>query len=190
MPKAWVSDFLDVPSGSPLYPFVISLALDGVTGGCGGGNYCPGDDVRRDQMAVFLLKAKHGPFWTPPPATGTVFGDVPLGSFAADWIEELFHEGISAGCGGGNYCPVNPVTRAQMAPFLLKAEHGSAYLPPACAGIFGDVACPSQFANWIEELFAEAITGGCSPNPLLYCPADDVTRGQMAVFVVKTFKLP
>jgi hypothetical protein len=190
MKKAWVSDFLDVPSGSPFYPFVISLALDGVTGGCGGGNYCPFDDVRRDQMAVFLLKAKHGPFWVPPPATGTVFGDVPLGSFAADWIEELFNERITSGCGGGNYCPGNPVTRAQMAPFLLKAEHGSAYLPPACAGIFGDVACPSLFADWIEELYNEHITGGCSVMPLLYCPADDVTRGQMAIFVVKTFELP
>jgi hypothetical protein len=141
-------------------------------------------------MAVFLLKAIHGPFWVPPPATGTVFGDVPLGSFAAEWIEELFHEGVTGGCGGGDFCPGSPVTRAQMAPFLLKAEHGSAYVPPACAGIFGDVTCPSLFAPWIEELYAEAITGGCSASPLLYCPGNDVTRGQMAVFVVKTFKLP
>ena len=31
-----------------------------VTAGCGGGLYCRDGWVRRDQMAVFLLKAEHG----------------------------------------------------------------------------------------------------------------------------------
>jgi hypothetical protein len=190
MQKAYLVDFNDVPLGSMFYASVTSLALDGVTGGCGNGNYCPGNNVTRAQMAVFLLKAKYGPWWLPPPATGTVFGDVPLNSFAADWIEELFHEGITGGCGGGNYCPGSPVTRQQMAVFLLKAEHGSGYVPPACTGVFGDVACPSLFVDWIERLYAEGITGGCQASPPLYCPTSDVTRGQMAVFVTKTFRLP
>lgn len=190
MQKAWLVDFLDVPAGSTFYSWVTSLAADGVTGGCGGGNYCPSSNVTRAQMAVFLLKGKYGPWYLPPTATGTVFGDVPSGSFAAAWIEELFHEGITGGCGGGNYCPGSSVTRQQMAVFLLKSEHGSSYVPPACAGIFGDVACPGTFANWIERLYAEQVTGGCSSNPLLYCPTANVTRGQMAVFIVKTFRLP
>jgi len=33
----------------------------------------------------------------------------------------LANEGISAGCGNGNFCPEVPVTRAQMAVFLVKA---------------------------------------------------------------------
>ena len=37
-----------------------TLAAEGITGGCGGGYYCPGNPVTRDQMAVFLLRAKHG----------------------------------------------------------------------------------------------------------------------------------
>jgi hypothetical protein len=74
-----------------------------------------------------------------------------------------------------------------MAVFLLKAEHGAAYAPPACAGIFADVACPSLFADWIEQLASEQITGGCGAGG--YCPLGPVTRGQMAVFLVKTFHL-
>jgi hypothetical protein len=77
-----------------------------------------------------------------------------------------------------------------MSSFLLKTEHGSAYTPPACTGIFGDVDCPGLFADWIEQLHAEGVTGGCSDSPLLYCPVASVTRGQMAVFLVKTFDLP
>ena len=140
----------------------------------------------RQQMAVFLLKGKHGLCYTPPPCAGT-FGDVPCPSTFADWIEALASEGISGGCGGGNFCPANPVRRDQMAPFLLKAEHGSSYTPPTCTGMFSDVPCPSLFADWIEQLFAESITGGCSGGN--YCPQNPATRGQMAVFLSITFGL-
>jgi hypothetical protein len=77
-----------------------------------------------------------------------------------------------------------------MAVFLLKTEHGSGYVPPACASLFGDVPCPGVFTNWVEQLYNENVTGGCQANPLLYCPGSSVTRGQMAVFLVKTFNLP
>jgi hypothetical protein len=137
-------------------------------------------------MAVFLLKAEHGAAYAPPACTG-VFADVACPSgFAVDWIEGLAAEGITGGCGGGNYCPNNPVTRAQMAVFLLKGEHGSGFTPPACTGVFEDVACPGGFAvDWIEALAAEGVTGGCGGGN--YCPANAVTRGQMAVFLTKAF---
>ncbi len=183
----FVADFLDVPPSNIFHDFVTSLAANGVTGGVGGGNYGVSLSVLRQQMAVFLLKAKHGVCYAPPPCTGT-FGDVTCPSTFADWIEALAAEGITGGCGGNDYCPQNPVRRDQMAVFLLKAEHGSGYTPPACAGIFPDVPCSSPFAPWIEQLAAEQITGGCGGGN--YCPANDNTRGQMAVFVVKTFGLP
>ena len=74
-----------------------------------------------------------------------------------------------------------------MAVFLLKAKHGSSYVPPACTGVFPDVACPSQYANWIEQLAAENITGGCGGG--LFCPTNPVTRGQMAAFLSSAFRL-
>ncbi len=179
--------FPDVPTTHPFYAFVENLFHNGVTGGCGSGDYCPAGSVTRAQMAVFLLKGKLGAAEIPPPATGTVFNDVGAGDFAAAWIEQLAGFQITGGCGGGNYCPNNPVTRAQMAVFLLKSQHGSAYAPPACTGIFADVPCPSGFANWIEQLAAEGITGGCGGGN--YCPNSPNTRGQIAVFLVKTFSL-
>jgi Domain of unknown function DUF11/Subtilase family/S-layer homology domain len=115
------------------------------------------------------------------------FLDVPPAQIFHDFVNTVARNGVTAGCGGGNYCPDAPVTRAQMAVFLLKTEHGAGYLPPPCAGIFGDVACPSTFADWIEQLSAEQITGGCGGGN--YCPANANTRGQMAVFLTKTFHL-
>jgi hypothetical protein len=119
-----------------------------------------------------------------------VFPDVPCSSTFAPWIEALAAEGVTTGCGGGNFCPDNLVTRRQMAVFLLKSEHGSSYVPPGCAGIFDDVPCPGGAAvDFIEQLSAEQITGGCSISPPLYCPDGTSTRGQMAVFITKTFGL-
>jgi hypothetical protein len=188
--RTWIlhvgNSFLDVPDTNNFYRFIETIFHNRITGGCGAGNYCPDNSVTRAQMAVFLLKSEHGAGYLPPACTG-VFPDVACPSLFADWIEQLAAEGITAGCGGGNYCPDNPVTRAQMAVFLLKTEHGSAYAPPACAGIFGDVACPSLFADWIEQLSAEGVTAGCGGGN--YCPNNPNTRGQMAVFLTKTFGL-
>ncbi len=74
--KAWFADFLDVNQASPFHAPVEAIVRDGITGGCGGGNYCPSSAVTRAQMAVFLLRAEHGAAYVPPPATGTIFGDV------------------------------------------------------------------------------------------------------------------
>jgi hypothetical protein len=181
--------FSDVPAGYIFQNFILAIYNAGVTAGCGSGNYCPDGSTTRSQMAVFLLKAKYGGDHVPPTCTG-VFNDVPCpGGFAVDWIEELAAEGITAGCGGGNYCPNDLVTRAQMAVFLLKAKYGGGHSPPACSGVFNDVPCPGGFAvDWIEELAAEGITAGCGGGN--FCPDASSTRGQMAVFLSKTFLLP
>ena len=47
-------DFLDVPQGSPYHAPVETIIRDGITSGCGGGNYCPTANVSREQMSVFL----------------------------------------------------------------------------------------------------------------------------------------
>jgi hypothetical protein len=182
-------EFADVPASSPFHDDIVAIATAGITGGCGGANYCPTSPVRRDQMAAFLLRAEHGGAYTPPACTG-VFADVPCPSAFADWIEQLATEGVTGGCGGGNYCPDQPVTRAQMAVFLLKTSQGSSYTPPPATGIFGDVAVGSFAADFIEDLYARGITGGCQASPLLYCPGNTVLRQQMATFLSRTFLGP
>jgi hypothetical protein len=109
--------FTDVPASSPFCRFIEELSRRGVTGGCGGGNYCPGASVTREQLAVFLLRTLD-PSLSPPACATPVFNDVPASSPFCRWIEELVRRGITAGCGGGNFCPAQPVTREQMAVFL------------------------------------------------------------------------
>ena len=182
-----VGRFDDVPTDYWAFSFIETLAASGITAGCGGGNYCPLDPVTRAQMAVFLERGMNGSNFSPPPATGNVFLDVGAGDFAASFIEQLFADGITAGCGNNNYCPNDTVTRDQMAVFLLRAKHGSGYSPPPATGIFGDVPLSYWAVHWIEQLAAEGITAGCGVGN--YCPEAQVTRDQMAVFLVRTFGL-
>ena len=119
---------------------------------------------------------------------GESFPDVPTDSLFYKSIETVFHNGVTAGCFGGGYCPADPITRAQMAAFLLKSKFGSAHVPPPCTGtVFADVTCTgSPFDPWIEELAALSVTAGCGGN--LYCPGNSVTREQMAVLLLKTLE--
>ena len=190
-----VTTFVDVLGTHPFFKFIEALVASNITGGCATNPrlYCPDAPVTRDQMAVFLLRGVHGAAYQPPAATGTMFIDVPLSHPFAKWIEQLAREGITAGCSLNPplYCPEDGVTRGQMAVFLLRAKHGPGYQPPAATGtMFIDVPLSHPFAKWIEQLAREGITSGCSVSPPLYCPETVVTRGQMSVFLVRTFNLP
>ena len=63
-PDPTTATFADVPVGHPFHRFVEALYASGITGGCGGGNYCPDAPVTRGQMAVFLAGAL-GLHWAP-----------------------------------------------------------------------------------------------------------------------------
>jgi hypothetical protein len=121
-----------------------------------------------------------------------MFTDVSASHSLAPWIEELAREGITGGCSSSpaQYCPETVVTRGQAAVLLLRAKHGAGFQPPDATGLFADVPPGHPLARWIEQLTREAVTGGCASNPSRYCPDDPVTRGQMAVFLVRAFNLP
>jgi hypothetical protein len=57
---------------------------------------------------------------SPAPDSPT-FDDVPANDGAFAQIEALAASGVTAGCGGPNYCPNAPLTRRQMAVYLAKA---------------------------------------------------------------------
>jgi hypothetical protein len=188
----WLADFLDVPANDPFHFAVESLARFHVAVGYGTGFFGRDDPVTRAQMAPLLLKSSIGPAFVPFPCSPFLFSDVLCPSTFADWIGELYSRQITAGCQTDPlaYCPDANVSRAEMAVLLLKALHGSAYQPPACAGLFGDVPCPDGFAvDWIEQLYVEGISAGCSTTPLLFCPEAPVSRGEMAVLTVRAFGL-
>ena len=123
----------------------------------------------------------------PPAASGAIFNHAGAGDFAANFIEPLYADGVTAGCGNSNDSPGAEVSRAQMHVFLLRARYGAGYSPPAATGIFNDVDMSHRAVHWIEQLAAEGIAAGCGNGN--YCPEAPVTRAQVAVFPVRAFEL-
>ncbi len=181
-----VTSFSDVPGSSWAWSYIEALRSEGITQGYSDGTYRPNNNVTRAQMAKFLLVARHGAGYTPPSFSSYSFSDIE-GSWAADWIEELYQEGLVGGYSDGTYRPNNSVTRAQMAKFILLAKHDAGYTPPSFSSYsFSDIE-GSWAADWIEELYQEGIVNGYSDGT--YRPNNHVTRAQMAKFIVQGFEL-
>ena len=124
-PAATGTVFTDVPSGAFAAAWIEEFYREGITRGCAPSLFCPDAATSRAEASVFVLRAVHGAAYRPPAATG-IFADVPVGSFAADWIEEIYRERITSGCGsnaGGQplFCPDDPLPRWQAAVFLARA---------------------------------------------------------------------
>ena len=76
------------------------------------------------------------------------------------------------------------MTRGQMAVFVVRARFGSTFdFGFPAIPTFGDVSAAHPFYQWIQKLAETAITSGCGGGA--YCPDDPVTRGQMALFVMR-----
>ena len=184
--------FADVPASDPRHVWVDIAGRHAISSGCGDGNFCPDTLASRAQMAVLLLAAEHGGCYRPPPPTGTVFIDVPADAFAAAWIEQFHNEGMTAGCGPSLFCPNAATSRAQASVFVLRAEHGATYQPPAATGVFADVPIGAFAADWIEEFYREGITAGCGTDAHgqpLFCPNEPLPRWQATVFLSRAFGL-
>jgi Tol biopolymer transport system component len=178
--------FSDVAPDYPFYTFIGKLSARRITAGCGDGTtYCPDAPVTRAQMAAFIIRAL-GEFNPPPPAQQR-FQDVPPTHPFYAFIDRMAVLGITLGCGdGSNYCPDAPITREQMAAFIIRALHEPGYVPPTPgAQRFADVPPTNPFYAHIEEMAVRGITLGCDASH--YCPSSFVTRGQMAAFLIRAF---
>jgi hypothetical protein len=145
--------------------------------------FCPTADVRREQMALFVVRYMHGTSFVPPPATG-IFGDVPTSSPYAPYVEQFARDGITTGCAPSMFCPTTSVTRGQGAVFLVRALHGATFTPPPATGtLFTDVMTTTTYASYIEQLARDGITTGCGAG--IYCPSSPLSRAQTAIFIVR-----
>ena len=167
--------FADV-HGSAHEAATLALHTAGITRGCEPGRYCPAAPVRRDQLAALLDRATD----TPPPARDAFTDDD--GNPHEFSIDVLAEEGISHGCADGRYCPDAPVTRAQVASFLVRAFN----LPLAEKSSFADTDGLAHAAA-IDALAAAGISRGCADGR--YCPVALVTRGQMATLLARALEL-
>lgn len=184
LPSGFVADFADIAPTSPFRRFINLMAANRVTGGCGSGNYCPNSSTTRGQMAVFLIQSLLGQ--CPFPYTGTpYFTDVPGTHPFFKWVQKMRDLGVTGGCSATTYCPDNPVTRGQMAVFVIRGLLGTSNFAYPMTPYFTDVPSSHPFFKYVQKMRELNITGGCSATQ--YCPDSPNTRAQMSVFLTQAF---
>jgi hypothetical protein len=176
--------FSDVPQSHWADTYIAAIYHALITRGCSQNPlmYCPDNTVTRDQMAAFIIRAKEGENFSY--SSGPYFNDVPASHWAFKYIQRLKELGITTGCGIGNYCPDNTVTRDQMAAFLVRAKEGEDF-SYSTTPYFSDVASDYWAFKYIQRLKELGITTGCASG--MYCPTNAVTRDQMAAFLARAF---
>ena len=177
--------FVDI-GGNSHAPALQVLAERGILDGtgCAGDRICPDKAIERWTMAVWLVRAidRH----SPSSMNTTRFEDVDAGAWWGPYVDRLAGLRITTGCSHQpkRFCPDDPVTRAQMATFLVRSFR----LEPAPAAGYGDTA-GNHHRDAIDSLTAAGITLGCRADPYSYCPDTPVSRGQMATFIARALGL-
>ena len=101
----------DVAIGDINANWIEKLSEDNVSEGCASNKFCPDMLVSRESLAKIFLKVKNG-FDFVPSSSSNLFTDVPVGSFNAEWINELSdNTEYTIGCDANKFCPKEPVTR-------------------------------------------------------------------------------
>ena len=113
------------------------------------------------------------------------FGDVSPSHPQYSYIMTLYNAGYTAGCSTDPilFCPDTVMDRSMAAVFMLRGQFGADYVPTDSAGIFSDDWTPGPWAEkWSEAMYTEGLSGGCSSDPLMYCPWTTLTRQEASVF--------
>ncbi len=179
-----VPPFDDI-EGSVHYEDIVYIAELEITKGCNppaNTDYCPDENVTRGEMAAFLVRTLGL-----TEGGGTDFFTDDDGSTFESDINKLASAGITSGCNGDGteFCPNDPVTRGEMAAFLVR---GFGYTDVGEGDYFVDDD-DSIFEGNIDRLKAVGVTVGCNPpSNDRFCPEDPVQRDQMASFLARALR--
>ncbi|MCP4537501.1 MAG: peptidoglycan DD-metalloendopeptidase family protein [Chloroflexi bacterium] len=171
--------FPDVPSSHTFYHYIERLYELGITSGFSDGAYRLDESLLRGPVAKFIVKARgEDPNYTDGRQT---FPDVPTDNVFYHYIERLYEIGCISGYSDGAYHPDDPTSRGQIAKMAVLCLPGLEDLIPT----FYDVLRDHPFSLYVEGIAEQEITGGCSTSPPLFCPGDNLTRGQAAKFIIR-----
>jgi hypothetical protein len=124
------SYFTDVLPSNVFFPFIQKEQELGIALSCGPDLFCPDAPVTRGQMAVLIIRARYGLATAPNFPTAQAFTDVPSSAAFFPFVQKMKQVGITTGCSPTTYCPNDPVTRGQMAVFIMRGLFNLVPSPP------------------------------------------------------------
>jgi hypothetical protein len=174
--------FDDVPPSHPYYAEIQWVRSQDLMIGCSTtpDKFCPQDAATRVQLAVVLVRMKHGASFSY--SSTPYFTDVPSTHWAFSYVQRLAADQVTSGCGGGLFCPDDPATRAQLAVMLVKMKYGDAF-SFTTTPFFTDVPGTHVAFKYIQKLEDAKIALACGAG--IFCPDVNVLRQEVAVFLYR-----
>ena len=169
-------------------PNIEVIAELGVTLGCNppdNDRYCPDRVVTRAQMMAFMDRVL-GQQGSPTPTTSR-FADVPDNAWYLPNLERMADLGVVVPFEDGTFRPGAPVTRTDMAVFLVRAFPSITEVARPL-GVFVDVPADAEHAGAVEGILGVGVTLGCKSELPSYCPDRPVPRDKMASFLIRALK--
>lgn len=186
--------FLDVPVDHRAFDSIEALYAAGLTSGCSETEmlYCPEQNLKRNENAVFGTRAMHGSTFTPVEPAVPYFTDVLPGEWYTSWVEFFSEEGYTDGCGVNppRFCPFRELTLKEMAVYAVRYNQSWDVNPPTANGIFSDIALEDWSTPWLEYAYSLKLIDACETQPeLKICPDAIINRARAAVIIVRALGL-
>ncbi len=206
-----------MPRSNPLYRKIETLLHAGITAGCAPGEFCPEDVCRVPISRLYRARARDRRRNIPSSGIvgnlsydckaggNSVFTDIAPTDPFCKHFHYIAARNMMPGCGDFSQCPSRLLSRLEMAETVARAlvsPDGDGQIPAtygpdpitgrsySCdTGIshFTDVSPSSASCAHANFLWALDVIAGCGPDT--FCPDGDITRGEMAKFLVNAFDL-
>lgn len=172
--------FFDVPGDHPGFGAVEAAVDLGYVSGCNSAQtaFCPDDSLTRAQSAAILVKA-----FGLPAAGSSGLSDA-RGHWGEDAISRVVAAGLMSGCGGGRFCPDDPMSRAAAAVVLAKGVG----VGGGGGGVFSDLPLGHWANGAVVALYDKGDIGGCSARE--FCPDSPVRRWIFTDWLVNVLERP
>ena len=168
--------FSDVPTDAYYAEAVNYVREQGLMNGTSATTFAPNATTSRSQLTAILWRQAGR-----PEAGGAAFSDVPAAAYyatAAAWANE---RGIVTGYSDGRFGPDDPITRAQLATILWRADGSPAVSSQTAFADQGSI--PSYAVSAVAWTRNEGIINGRDGN--LFDPDGSATRAQTAAILYR-----
>lgn len=187
--------FIDIVSGYPTESYIDALFNNGITSGCAQNDpttpqnearFCPEELTTREEMAAFVIRAIEGEPTVNYCDSGIPFPDVTSSMWSCGYIKRFKELGIARGYSNGTYGPFDPVSREEMAAFIIRAlkeEPVDNYCDSGSP--FSDVPTYIWSCKYIKRLYELGIVRNSENS--IFRPYDHIKRSEIAFYLVRAF---
>lgn len=176
--------FSDVPTTHAFWKYIMALYFQGAINGYSDGTFRPDDFLTRGAAAkIIIIAAGEEQEYSDGQCA---FDDVCPSHTFYSYIRRLSDLEWTGGCGNGDYCPDDFLTRGAMTKFVVLAHDRVEPSYGTCVQPFPDVSCSHTFYRYIrrlKEIFdAKGVSLGYSDGT--FHPDENITRGGSTKFTV------